>query len=122
MDLKKCVLYLESVKATLDDVVGPVLEGDEQIEECGPDCDCEPCKDKYGAKDDEDEQKEQMEAKEKWIQKMHMKKGALRKKLGYSPEGTKNISAKKLNKASHSKNPTTRKQASLAKTLKGFKK
>ena len=32
------------------------------------------------------------------------------------------IPAKKLEKAEHSKNPTIRKEADLAKTLKGFKK
>ena len=56
----------------------------------------------------------------KWIQKMHMKKNALRDTTK-TPKG-KNISAKALNKASKSRNPTTRKQASLAKTLKGFRR
>ena len=56
----------------------------------------------------------------KWIQKMHMKKGALHKELGV-PEGKK-IPAKKLEKAEHSKNPTERRRAVLAKTLKGFHK
>jgi len=59
-------------------------------------------------------------SKEKFIQKMHMKKGALHKELGV-PEGKK-ISEKKLEKAEHSKNPTLRKRAVLAETLKGFKK
>ena len=57
---------------------------------------------------------------EKWIQKMHMKKGALHKELDV-PAGKK-IPAKKLEAATHSKNPTERKRAILAKTLKGLKK
>ena len=56
----------------------------------------------------------------KWIQKMHMKKDAQRDTTK-TPKG-KNISAKALNKASKSSNPTTRKQASLAKTLKSFRR
>lgn len=55
---------------------------------------------------------------EKWIQGMHMKKGALHRELGV-PEGKK-IPAKKLKEAEHSKNPTERKRANLAKTLKGL--
>jgi hypothetical protein len=43
----------------------------------------------------------------KWIQKMHMKKGALHKKL---------------EKASHSKNKVLVKRANLAKTLSGLRK
>ena len=43
-------------------------------------------------------------------------KGALRSKLG-AKKG-RPIPAEKLKKAEHSKNPTTRKQAVLAKTLK----
>jgi len=57
---------------------------------------------------------------EKFIQKMHMKKGALHKSLGV-PEGKK-IPEKKLVKAEHSKNPTLRRRAILAETLKGLKK
>lgn len=57
---------------------------------------------------------------EKWIQKMHMKKGALHKDLGV-PEGKK-IPEKKLEKAEHSKNPTVRKRAHLAETLKHMHK
>lgn len=54
-------------------------------------------------------------AKEKWIQKMHMKKGALHKELGV-PEGKK-IPAKKL--AAAAKEPGVEgKRARLAKTLK----
>jgi hypothetical protein len=55
-----------------------------------------------------------------WIAKATSNKGALHRALGV-PQGTK-IPAKKLAKASHSKSPTLRKEASLAKTLKGFKK
>jgi len=55
-----------------------------------------------------------------WISKMGMKKGALHRELGV-PEGKK-IPAKKLKKAEHSKNPTEKKRAILAETLKGFKK
>lgn len=59
---------------------------------------------------------------EKWIQKAlgPSSKGKLHRKLGV-PEGKK-IPASKLDKAEHSKNPTIKKEASLAKTLKGFKK
>jgi len=51
---------------------------------------------------------------------MHMKKGALHKDLGV-PEGKK-IPEKKLEKAEHSKNPTVRKRAHLAETLKHMHK
>lgn len=54
-------------------------------------------------------------AKEKWIQDIGMKKGALRKSLGVK-EGEK-IPEGKLKKAEHSKNPTTKKRAVLAETL-----
>ena len=54
----------------------------------------------------------------KWIQKMHMKKDALRDTTK-TPKG-KNISAKALNKASKSSNSTTRKRAALAKTFRSF--
>ena len=56
----------------------------------------------------------------KWIQKMHMKKGALHKELGV-PMGKK-IPEKKLEKATHSKNPKEAKRANLAKTLSGLRK
>lgn len=59
-------------------------------------------------------------AKDKWIQSAIKHKGALHKSLGV-PEGKK-IPEKKLEKAEHSKNPTTRKRAVLAETLKGLKK
>jgi hypothetical protein len=54
----------------------------------------------------------------KWIQGAIKHKGALHKELGV-PEGKK-IPMKKLTKAEHSKNPTLRKRATLAKTLRGF--
>lgn len=57
---------------------------------------------------------------EKWIQKMHMKKGALHKSLGV-PEGKK-IPEKKLERAEHSKNPTLRRRANLAATLSKLRK
>lgn len=47
-------------------------------------------------------------------------KGALHRKLGV-PAGQK-IPAKKLAAAAKSSNPKERKEAALAKTLKGFKK
>lgn len=61
-------------------------------------------------------------AKDKWIQKAISPegKGKLHKELGVSLG--KNIPAKKLEKATHSKNPTIKKQAVLAETLKGFRK
>jgi hypothetical protein len=55
-----------------------------------------------------------------WIAGAVGKPGALHKTLGV-PKGEK-IPAKKLEKAEKSKNPTTRKRAVLAETLKGFKK
>lgn len=56
----------------------------------------------------------------KFIQKAIKNKGALRKKLG-AKQG-ENIPVTKLVAATHSKNPTTRKQADLAMTLKKMKK
>jgi hypothetical protein len=57
----------------------------------------------------------------KWIQKATAKnKGALHKTLGV-PKGEK-IPEKKLEKATHSKNPTTVKRANMAKTLRGLRK
>lgn len=55
----------------------------------------------------------------KWIQAMHMKKGALHKEL-HVPEGKK-IPSSKLKKAEHSKNPKLKKRAQLAETLKGLR-
>lgn len=57
---------------------------------------------------------------EKWIQGMHMKKGALHSTLGV-PQGQK-IPAAKIEAAAHSSNPTTRRRAILAKTLKKMHK
>lgn len=56
----------------------------------------------------------------KWIQKMHMKKGALHEQLNV-PEGKK-IPSAKLKKAEQSKSPLLAKRAHLAETLKGLKK
>lgn len=57
---------------------------------------------------------------EKFIQKMHMKKGALHKSLGV-PKGQK-IPEAKLEKAEHSKNPKLARRARLAETLKHMPK
>lgn len=59
-------------------------------------------------------------AKDKWIQKAISKPGALRKTLKVK-KGEK-IPESKLEKAEHSKNPTTRKRANLAETLKKLHK
>jgi len=61
-----------------------------------------------------------MEKVKKWIQGADIKKGALRKKLGVK-EGHK-IPEAKLEKAEHSKNPKTRKQAALDETFKHMRK
>jgi|HubBroStandDraft_3_1064219.scaffolds.fasta_scaffold02602_9 hypothetical protein len=53
-----------------------------------------------------------------WIAGATKNKGALHRSLGV-PEGKK-IPEKKLEKAEHSKNPTMRKRAALAETLKGM--
>lgn len=55
-----------------------------------------------------------------WIKGAIKKPGALHREL-HVKEGEK-IPAAKLKKAEHSKNPTERKRANLAKTLKGFHK
>ena len=59
---------------------------------------------------------------EKWIAKAVKsgKKGKLRKELG-AKKG-KPIAAKKLEKAEHSKNPKLKKEAVMAKTLRGMRK
>lgn len=57
---------------------------------------------------------------EKFIQKAIKHPGALHKAL-HVKKGEK-IPEAKLKKAEHSKNPTMRKRAVLAETLKGFKK
>ena len=54
----------------------------------------------------------------KWIKAATEKKGALHAHLGV-PAGEK-IPEAKLTKAAHSSNPTIRKEAALAETLKGF--
>jgi len=59
-------------------------------------------------------------AKKKWIQDAIKHPGALRKSL-HVKEGEK-IPASKLKKAEHSKNPTTRRRANLAETLKDMHK
>jgi hypothetical protein len=61
-----------------------------------------------------------VEKKKNWIAGAIKHKGALHKTLHVKP-GQK-IPESKLKKAEHSKNPTTRKRANLAETLKGFKK
>lgn len=61
-----------------------------------------------------------MPTKKNWIAGAIKKKGALHKELGI-PMGKK-IPEKMLDKAAKSKNPTERKRAVLAKTLKSFKK
>ncbi len=57
---------------------------------------------------------------EKWIKGAIKHPGKLHRELGV-PQGEK-IPAKKLAKAVKSKNPTIRKEANLAKTLKKMKK
>lgn len=54
-----------------------------------------------------------------WISGAIKHPGALHRELGI-PQGEK-IPAKKLNAAAHSDNPTERRRANLAKTLKGFR-
>lgn len=55
-----------------------------------------------------------------WIAGATKNKGALHRALGVK-EGTK-IPSKKMAKAEHSKNPTVRKEANLAKTLGKLRK
>ncbi len=59
-------------------------------------------------------------SKEKWIQEAIKKPGALRESL-HVKKGEK-ISAVKLKKAEHSKNPKTAKRVRLTKTLESFHK
>ncbi|MDE3022085.1 MAG: hypothetical protein KGI54_09505 [Pseudomonadota bacterium] len=61
-----------------------------------------------------------MEEKKKWIQGTIKHPGALHKEL-HVKEGKK-IPEKKLVKAEHSKNPTLKKRAVLAETLKSMRK
>lgn len=65
---------------------------------------------------DEEKERKKIMAKEKWIAGAIKKPGALRKSL-HIKKGEK-IPASKLKKAEHSKNPTTKKRAVLAETLK----
>lgn len=60
--------------------------------------------------------KKKKKSKKNWIQGAVKRPGALRKKLGVAKG--KKISESQLNKAAKSKNPTTRRQANLAKTFK----
>lgn len=55
----------------------------------------------------------------KWIDGAIKNKGALHKELGVAAD--KKIPAKKLEKATHSENPTLKRRAVLAETLKSFK-
>jgi hypothetical protein len=57
-------------------------------------------------------------AKKNWIKGAIKNKGSLHRSLGV-PQGQK-IPEAKIKKAEHSKNPTLRKRAHLAETLKGF--
>lgn len=57
---------------------------------------------------------------DKWIQKMHMKKGALHRALGVPSD--EDIPVKKLQAAEHSQSPLMRKRANLAMTLRSFNK
>jgi hypothetical protein len=59
-------------------------------------------------------------ADKKWIKDAIKHPGKLHRELGVK-EGKK-IPAKKMEKALHSKNPTIKKEATLAKTLKGMHK
>ena len=61
-----------------------------------------------------------MTEKKHWIQDAVKKPGALRESL-HVKKGEK-IPEAKLEKAEHSKNPTTAKRARLAETLKGLRK
>ena len=55
-----------------------------------------------------------------WIQSAIKNPGSLRRTAGVKK--WQKISSRELSKLSKSKNPTTRKRANLAKTLKGFRK
>ena len=55
-----------------------------------------------------------------WIEDAHIKKGKLHKALKVKPG--KKIPAKKLEKAEHSVKPVIRREANLAKTLRGVRK
>jgi hypothetical protein len=55
-----------------------------------------------------------------WIEHSHLKKGSLRDKT--HPPAGKDISAKRLHAAAHSKNDTIRKRTEPAETLKDLRK
>jgi hypothetical protein len=55
-----------------------------------------------------------------WIEDAHMKKNKLRNKLDAKPG--KKIPEKKLDKAAKSTNPKLKKEAVMAKTLRGLRK
>lgn len=59
-------------------------------------------------------------SRKNFIKDMHMEKGALHKKLGV-PDNKK-IPEKKIEKATHSKSSTLRKEAVLAETLRGLRR
>lgn len=59
-----------------------------------------------------------MAEKKNWIAGAIKHKGSLHKALGVAP--SKKIPEKKLEKAEHSRNPSLRKKAVLAETLKGL--
>ena len=61
-----------------------------------------------------------MGEKKKWIKGAIKHPGKLHRELGIA-QGKK-IPEKTLEKATHSKNPTIKKEAVLAETLKGFRK
>lgn len=61
-----------------------------------------------------------MAEKKNWIQGAIKHPGALRKKL--KVKAGEKIPAKKLEKATHSRDKTTARQANLAKTLRGLRK
>ena len=63
---------------------------------------------------------EHHEQAHKWIQEAIKHPGALHKTLGV--KAGEKIPAKKLERATHSKNPTTARRARLAETLRGLKK
>jgi hypothetical protein len=56
----------------------------------------------------------------KWIQGLDIKKGALRKELGV--KSGKKIPSKKLEEATHSKDPLLKKRAVLAENFRKMKK
>ena len=64
--------------------------------------------------------KKKKSSNKNWIEGAVKRPGALRKKLGVKKG--KKISAAQLNKAAKSSNPTTRRQANLAKTFKNMRK